>query len=119
NPNCMRPIITIQNEDVNQTLLPRFNPNIPGEFNEYCWLIVRIRKSLTSMRQGHFHHAGRLDIDPLHLPPLTDLAILTIGTVVEDEPIGHVVVIWNALEAVHLFVSFICTNAADRKPLSL
>src|SRR5437870_6983342 len=74
----IRGIIPIRDEDIHQTRLPCFDPNVPSVFDEDGWLIVSIRKSLTVMGQGHFYHPGRLDIDTLGLPSLTNLGILAI-----------------------------------------
>src|SRR3989441_3131881 len=79
-PHRIRCIIPIRDEDIHQTRLPCFDSNIPGVFDEDGWLIVSIRKSLTAMGQGHFYHPGRLDIDTLSLPSLTNLGILAIVT---------------------------------------
>src|SRR5439155_22695017 len=80
--------------------LAREHADVSGELDEDRWLIVGVREALAPLLEGHADDVLRLNLDALDLAPLGDVCILTIAAVVNDEPVGDVVVVWDTLKTV-------------------
>src|SRR5437660_6446106 len=59
----LRCVVAVGHEDIDEYRLPSEHPDIPGELDEDRWLIVRVRKSLTALLEGHPDDILRLDLD--------------------------------------------------------
>src|SRR5947208_10426531 len=77
----VRSIVAVRDEDIDQAIPSRLNPDIVRKLHEYCRLIIRIRETLTAMTQGQCGNFGWHHIRTFHLPPLAYVKVLTVRAV--------------------------------------
>src|SRR5205807_3314613 len=112
-------IVTVRDEDVDQAIPPRLNTHIVRELHEYRRLIIRIRKTLTTMTHSQARNLRRHHVRPLNLTPLAYVEVLAVGAVMQDYAVSNVVMVWDTLEAVYRFESVGGSDRFDVNPGSL
>src|SRR2546426_2502741 len=99
--NSVRCIESVGDEDVDEPILTCLNPNVVGELHKDRRLVVSVSNPMTTMAQRQAHHIRRHQVCSLHLPPLANVMILAVATVVKDYAISNIVVVGDTFEAVY------------------
>src|SRR5207253_8116903 len=115
----VRSIVAVRDEDIDQAIPSRLNPDIVRKLHEYCRLIIRIRETLTAMTQGQCGNFGWHHIRTFHLPPLAYVKVLTVRAVMEDYAVSNIVMIWDTLETVYRLESVGRSDRLDIDPRTL
>src|SRR5712692_6012205 len=112
----LRRVVAVRHEDVDEAGLPSQHPDVSGELDEDGRLIVRVRQALAALLQSHPDDVLRFDLDAFDLASLGDVGILAVPAVMNDEPVGDVVVVRDTFKTVDGLETVRPNHRVNRQP---